>query len=50
MRKLSLILPLAMLAFGNVVVNSEETSSHNAYTKSVTREVSASGYPTKDQK
>ncbi|WP_341531630.1 hypothetical protein WKK05_36800 (plasmid) [Nostoc sp. UHCC 0302] len=50
MKKLSLILPLAMLAFGSVVVNSQETSSPNAYTKSVTREVLASGYPTEDQK
>ncbi|MDZ8257777.1 cupin domain-containing protein [Nostoc sp. ChiQUE01b] len=50
MRKLSLILPLAILAFGSVVVKSQETSSPNAYTQSVTREVLASGYPTGDQK
>jgi quercetin dioxygenase-like cupin family protein len=50
MRKLSLLLPLAILAFGSVVVNSQETSSPNTYTQSVTREVLASGYPTQDQK
>jgi quercetin dioxygenase-like cupin family protein len=50
MRKLSLILPLAILAFGSVVVNSKETSSPNTYSQSVTREVLASGYPTQDQK
>ena len=50
MRKLSLILPLAILAFGSVVVKSQEISSPNTYTKSVNREVLASGYPTQDQK
>ncbi len=50
MRKLSLILPLAILAFGSVVVNSQETSSPNTYTQSVTRAVLASGYPTQDKK
>lgn len=50
MKKLSLILPLAILAFGSVVVNSQETSSPNTYTQSVTREVLASGYPTQDKK
>ena len=50
MRKRSLILPLAILAFGSVVVNSKETSSPNPYTQSVTRKVLASGYPTQDQK
>jgi len=50
MRKLSLLLPLAILAFGSVVVNSQETSSPNTYTQSVTREVLANGYPTQDQK
>ena len=50
MRKLSLILPLAILTFGSVVVNSQETSSPNNYTQSVTREVLANGYPTQDQK
>jgi len=50
MRKLSLLLPLAILAFGSVVVNSQETSSPNPYTQSVTREVLANGYPTQDQK
>jgi quercetin dioxygenase-like cupin family protein len=50
MKKLSLILPLAILAFSSVVVNSRETSSPNTYTQSVTREVLASGYPTPDQK
>jgi quercetin dioxygenase-like cupin family protein len=50
MRKLSLILPLAILAFGSVVVNSQETSSPNTYTQSVTREVLASGYPTQEKK
>ncbi|HBB33875.1 MAG TPA: cupin domain-containing protein [Cyanobacteria bacterium UBA8803] len=50
MRKLSLLLPLAILAFGSVVVNSQETSSPNHYTQSVTREVLANGYPTQDQK
>ncbi len=50
MRKLSLILPLAILAFSSVVVKSQETSSPNTYTQSVTREVLASGYPTQDQK
>jgi quercetin dioxygenase-like cupin family protein len=50
MRKLSVILPLAILAFGTVTVNSQETSSPNTYTQSVTRKVLASGYPTQDQK
>jgi len=50
MRKLSLILPLAILTFGSVLVNSQERSSSNTYTQSVTREVLASGYPTQDQK
>ncbi|MEH1890307.1 MAG: cupin domain-containing protein [Nostoc sp.] len=50
MRKLSLILPLAILTFGSVVVKSQEISSPNTYTKSVNREVLASGYPTQDQK
>ena len=51
MRKLSVMLPLAMLAFGNiVVVNSQETPSLNTYTQSVTREVLASGYPTQQPK
>jgi quercetin dioxygenase-like cupin family protein len=50
MRKLSLLLPLAILAFGSIVVNSKETSSPNTYTQSVTREVLASGYPTPEQK
>ncbi|MEH2025388.1 cupin domain-containing protein [Nostoc sp.] len=50
MRKLSLLLPLAILAFSSVVVNSQETSSPNTYTQSVTREVLASGYPTQDKK
>ena len=50
MRKLSLILPLALLTFGSVVVNSQEISSPNTYTQSVTREVLASGYPTLEQK
>ena len=50
MRKLSLLLPLAILAFGSIVVNSKETSSPNTYTQSVTREVLASGYPTQDKK
>jgi quercetin dioxygenase-like cupin family protein len=50
MRKVSLILPLAILMTGSVVVNSQETSSHNTYTQSVTREVLASGYPTQEQK
>lgn len=50
MRKLSLILPLAIIAFGSVVVNSQETSSPNTYTQAVTREVLANGYPTQDKK
>jgi quercetin dioxygenase-like cupin family protein len=50
MRKLSLILPLAILAFGSVVANSQQTSSPNTYTQSVTRKVLASGYPTPAQK
>jgi quercetin dioxygenase-like cupin family protein len=50
MRKQSLILTLAILAFGSVVVNSQETSSPNTYTQSVTREVLANGYPLQDQK
>ncbi|MFB2896262.1 cupin domain-containing protein [Aerosakkonemataceae cyanobacterium BLCC-F50] len=50
MRKLPLILPLAILTFGSVVVNSKETPSPNTYTQSVTREVLASGYPTQEQK
>src|SRR5919199_1634807 len=50
MRKLSLLLPLDILAFGSIVVNSKETSSPNTYTQSVTREVLASGYPTPEQK
>jgi quercetin dioxygenase-like cupin family protein len=44
------ILSLATLAFGSVVANSQQTSSPNTYTQSVTREVLASGYPTQDQK
>ncbi len=50
MKKLSLILPFAILAFGSIVVNSQETSSPNTYTQSVTREVLANGYPTQDKK
>ncbi|MEH2008890.1 cupin domain-containing protein [Nostoc sp.] len=50
MRKLSLILPLAILAFGSVVVKSQEISSPNPPTQSLTREVLASGYPTPDKK
>ncbi|WP_375506449.1 cupin domain-containing protein [uncultured Nostoc sp.] len=50
MRKVSVILPLAILAFGTVTVNSQETSSPNTYTQSVKREILASGYPTGDQK
>ncbi|MDF5733376.1 MAG: cupin domain-containing protein [Rhizonema sp. PD38] len=50
MRKASVILPLAILAFSSVVVNSQESSSPNTYTQSVSREVLASGYPTQDQK
>ncbi|NMF65563.1 cupin domain-containing protein [Brasilonema octagenarum UFV-E1] len=50
MRKASVILPLAILAFGSVVVNSQESPSPNTYTQSVRREVLASGYPTQDQK
>jgi quercetin dioxygenase-like cupin family protein len=49
MKKLSLILPLAILGFGSIVV-SQETSSPNTYTQSVTREVLANGYPTQDKK
>jgi quercetin dioxygenase-like cupin family protein len=49
MRKLSLILPLAIITFSSVVVNSQEISSPNAYTQAVTREVLANGYPTQDQ-
>ena len=45
-----MILPFAILAFGSIVVNSQETSSPNTYTKSVTREVLANGYPTQDKK
>ncbi|MCW5315491.1 cupin domain-containing protein [Nostoc sp. KVJ3] len=48
MRKLSVILPLAFLAFSSVAVNSQSSSSLNTYTQSVTREVLASGYPTQD--
>ncbi|BCL34055.1 cupin domain-containing protein [Nostoc sp. MS1] len=50
MKKMSLLLTLAMLAFGSVVANSQQTSSPNTYTQSVTRDVLASGYPTQDQK
>lgn len=50
MKKLSLILPFAILTFGNIVVNSQETSSPNTYTQSVTRKVLANGYPTQDKK
>ncbi len=50
MKKLSLILPFAILTFGNIVVNSQETSSPNTYTKSVIRKVLANGYPTQDKK
>jgi quercetin dioxygenase-like cupin family protein len=50
MKKLSLILPFAILAFGSIVVNSQETSSPNNYTQSVTRKVLANGYPTQDKK
>ena len=50
MKKASVILPLAILAFSSVVVNSQESSSPNTYTQSVRREVLASGYPTQDQK
>jgi quercetin dioxygenase-like cupin family protein len=50
MREASVILPLAILAFGSVVVHSQESSSSNSYTQSVSREVLASGYPTQDKK
>jgi quercetin dioxygenase-like cupin family protein len=50
MKKLSLILPFAILAFGSIVVKSQETSSPNNYTQSVTRKVLANGYPTQDKK
>ncbi len=50
MRRLSLILPVAILAFSSVVVKSQETSSPNTYTQAVTRKVLASGYPTQDKK
>ncbi len=50
MKKLSLILTFAILAFGSIVVNSQETSSPNNYTQSVTRKVLANGYPTQDKK
>lgn len=50
MKKASVILPLAILGFSSVVVNSQESSSPNTYTQSVTREVLASGYPTQDEK
>ncbi|MBE9210842.1 cupin domain-containing protein [Nostoc sp. LEGE 06077] len=50
MRKISVILPLAILAFGSIAVNSQETSTPNKYTQSVKREVLASGYPTHNQK
>jgi quercetin dioxygenase-like cupin family protein len=50
MKELSLIIPLAILAFSSAIVNSQSTSSPNTYTQSVTRKVLASGYPTQDQK
>ncbi|MBD2732280.1 cupin domain-containing protein [Nostoc sp. FACHB-892] len=50
MRKLPLLIPLVILAFSSIVVNSQETSSPNTYTQSVKREVLANGYPTQDQK
>ena len=50
MRKPSLIISLAILAFSSVVVNSQETYSPNTYTQSVKREVLASGYPMQDKK
>ncbi|MBR8838820.1 MAG: cupin domain-containing protein [Stigonema ocellatum SAG 48.90 = DSM 106950] len=50
MKKLSLIIPFAILAFSSIVVNSKETSSPNNYTQSVTRKVLANGYPTQDKK
>ncbi|NEO67628.1 MAG: cupin domain-containing protein [Moorea sp. SIO4G2] len=50
MKKLSIILPLAILTFGCIVVNSQETSSPNSYTQSVTSEVLGSGYPNQEKK
>ncbi|WP_293113209.1 hypothetical protein [Moorena sp. SIO4G3] len=50
MKKLSLILPLAILTFSSIVVNSQETSSPNSYTQSVASEVLGSGYPTQEKK
>lgn len=49
MKKLSLIIPLAILTFGSIAVKSQDTSP-NTYTQSVTREVLANGYPTQDKK
>lgn len=48
MKKLSLFLPLAILAFSSVV-RAQEAPAPNTYTQAVTREVLASGYPTQDQ-
>jgi quercetin dioxygenase-like cupin family protein len=50
MKKASVTLPLAILAFVCVAVNTQQRSSSNTYTQSVSREVLASGYPTQDQK
>ncbi len=50
MRKICVILPLAILAFDSVVVNTQQTSLANTYTQSVTREVLANGYPSVDKK
>lgn len=49
MKKLSLFLSLAILAFSNAVVNGQEIPTPNRYTQSITREVLASGYPSQDQ-
>ncbi|MCC5639708.1 cupin domain-containing protein [Nostoc sp. CHAB 5844] len=50
MNKLSVMIPLSVLAFGSVFVNHQASSSPNTYTQFVTREVLASGYPTPDKK
>jgi quercetin dioxygenase-like cupin family protein len=50
MKKLPLILSLAVLSFSAVVVKADEVSSaNNTYTQAVTRDVLASGYPTQTQ-
>lgn len=49
MRKLPLLLSVAILSFSSVVVKAQQVPPVNTYTQAVTREVLASGYPALDQ-